>query len=149
MSETTNGPSQQPQPQPAPRPGKRRPGGIPLRKGFDPRRHIGKGRPPKPICIPDILRKIGAETMDTPEGKMQKLEAVCRLVFKYAAAGDSWAVQFIADRTEGKPIARIETETRQVPTLRVEMVTTGAPPETVTATAAAPGQAEDADVTDG
>ena len=51
--------------------------------------------------IPDILRKIASQ-----EGKikgMTKLEIVLENVFQFAMDGRPWAVQFIADRTEGKP----------------------------------------------
>lgn len=58
------------------------------------------GRPPAPICIPNILREIGAEV--DPETKRTRLQGVMAKVFDYADAGQSWAVQFIAERTEGK-----------------------------------------------
>ena len=66
-----------------------------------------KGRPPKQRCIPDILRKIGAETINTKDGTMPKMEALMRMVFKSAVEGNSWAVNFIADRTEGKPVQKL------------------------------------------
>ena len=59
------------------------------------------GRPKKNYSIPDLLDKIGEEE-GTLEG-ITKLEVVLRSVYKYALEGKSWAVQFIADRTEGKP----------------------------------------------
>ena len=78
-----------------------------------------KGRPPKTKYIPDILTKIGKET--PPEsilGKMTKMfpdakdmdfmEAVQRYVYVFALKGHSWAVQYIADRTEGKPVQPID-----------------------------------------
>ena len=34
---------------------------------------------------------------------MTKIEVVLRQVFKYALEGKSWAVEFIANRTEGRP----------------------------------------------
>lgn len=64
------------------------------------------GRPPKIKCIPDILLSIGEEEIDTKEGNISKLEAVLRMVFKKAFEGQNWAVQFIADRTEGKAVER-------------------------------------------
>ena len=60
------------------------------------------GRPPKVRCIPDILLTVGEEEIDTKDGKISKLEAVLRMVYKKAFEGQNWAVQFIADRTEGK-----------------------------------------------
>jgi hypothetical protein len=58
------------------------------------------GRPPKVKSIPDILRKIGEEE-GTLDGK-SKLDVIMYKVFQYALEGKPWAVQFIADRTEGK-----------------------------------------------
>ena len=62
---------------------------------------VGKGRPQGSRSIPDILRKI-AEEEGTNDGTT-KIEVVLRQVFKYALEGKSWAVEFIANRTEGKP----------------------------------------------
>ena len=59
------------------------------------------GRPPKVKSIPDILRRIGDEE-GTLDGKT-KLDVIMYKVFQYALEGKHWAVQFIADRTEGKP----------------------------------------------
>jgi len=68
-----------------------------------------KGRPPKVRCIPDILRKIGEEP-GTRDGEHTKLNVVMRKVFEFALAGKAWAVEFIAERTEGKAIERIEQD---------------------------------------
>ena len=65
------------------------------------------GRPPKVKSIPDILKKIGEEE-GTLDGK-SKLDVIMYKVFQYALEGKPWAVQFIADRTEGKA-----KETREV-----------------------------------
>ena len=67
---------------------------------------VGKGRPKGSLSIPDILRKIGDEEGIT-DGK-SKLDVVLYKVFQYALEGKSWAVQFIADRTEGKALERVE-----------------------------------------
>ena len=67
---------------------------------------VGKGRPKGSQSIPDILRKIGDEE-GTTDGK-SKLDVVMYKVFQYALQGKSWAVQFIADRTEGKALERVE-----------------------------------------
>ena len=66
------------------------------------------GRPKKKQCIPDILRKIGAEEIETKGGRMTKIEALMHMVYKRAVEGDQWAVNFIADRTEGKPVIKVE-----------------------------------------
>ena len=69
---------------------------------------VGKGRPKGSRSIPDILRKISDEE-GTLDG-MDKLEVVLRKVFQYALEGKSWAVQFIAERMEGKAKEHIITE---------------------------------------
>ena len=63
-----------------------------------------KGRPKGVQSIPDLLRKIGSEE-GSVDG-LSKLEVVLRKVFGFAVDGKWWAVQFIADRTEGKAIER-------------------------------------------
>tara|TARA_R110002012_G_scaffold276213_1_gene463103 strand:- start:162 stop:470 length:309 start_codon:yes stop_codon:yes gene_type:complete len=67
------------------------------------------GRPPNRQSIPDLLRAIGEEEGST-DG-LSKLEVVLRKVFGYAVEGKSWAVQFIAERTEGKPLQPMQIET--------------------------------------
>ena len=62
---------------------------------------VGKGRPQGSRSIPDLLRKIAEE--EGTQGGMTKIEVVLRQVFKYALEGKSWAVEFIANRTEGRP----------------------------------------------
>ena len=59
------------------------------------------GRPKGTRSIPDMLLKIGGEE-GTKDGQYSKLEVVLRRVFEYALEGKAWAVEFIADRTEGK-----------------------------------------------
>ena len=63
------------------------------------------GRPKGVQSIPDILRKIGDEE-GTKSGDLTKLQYVMRKVFDFAVEGKPWAVQFIADRTEGKAVER-------------------------------------------
>ena len=74
---------------------------------------VGKGRPKGIQSIPDILRKVGVEE-GTATG-LTKLEVVLRKVFGYAVEGKPWAVQFIADRTEGKALERIDQTINQKP----------------------------------
>jgi len=73
----------------------------------------GKGRPKGVQSIPDILRKIGDEE-GTIDGK-SKLDVIMYKVFQFALEGKPWAVQFIADRTEGKALDRIEQTIKQEP----------------------------------
>ncbi len=60
------------------------------------------GRHKSPRRIEAILQRIGEEELSHNGQTITKLEAVMRAVFGYALKGQSWAVQFIAERTEGK-----------------------------------------------
>lgn len=60
-----------------------------------------KGRPKGTNTLAMLLKKIGEEELDGSD--MDKREAIMRKVYKLAFDGQPWAVQFIADRTEGKP----------------------------------------------
>ncbi len=65
------------------------------------------GRPKKEVCIPDILREI----LSQPEGEdidITKLHAILHRVVENALKGDSWSIQYISDRTEGKSTIRNE-----------------------------------------
>jgi ABC-type ATPase with predicted acetyltransferase domain len=83
--------------------------GIPFKKG-DPR--INKnGRGKGSVSIPDLLRRIGNETITAKDGrKLTKLEAVMTMVYKNAIEGHAWAVEFIASYTEGKPTQKVNFE---------------------------------------
>ena len=79
-------------------------------KGHDPRRNL-KGRGRGKVSISDLLHRLGAERLpkelraNGPEQirtSKTMLEAVMRTTYLYALEGESWAVQFIAERTEGK-----------------------------------------------
>jgi hypothetical protein len=71
-----------------------------------------KGRPPKARCIASILDRLGAQRLPpelrdrigctTPRISPTMLDAVLRRVYLAALDGEGWAVQFIAERTEGK-----------------------------------------------
>jgi len=81
-------------------------GGI-TGKGFKPGQSGNpNGRPKGVQSIPDILRKIGDEE-GTADGK-SKLDVIMYKVFQFALEGKPWAVQFIADRTEGRALERVE-----------------------------------------
>lgn len=75
-----------------------RPGGF--KPGHDPRRCTA-GRTPGTKSIPDLLRRIGEQKIPGEDGQT-KLDAVMLKVYEFALAGHSWAVHFIAERTEGK-----------------------------------------------
>ena len=74
---------------------------------------VGNGRPKGIQSIPDILRKIGDED-GTVDGK-SKLDVIMYMVFQFALEGRPWAVQFIADRTEGKAKEFRETTVKTEP----------------------------------
>lgn len=94
----------------------KKPTGGSFKPGYDPRRE-GAGRKPGQRSIPDMLRRIGAEMTVDEEGKpIDKLERVLQRVFDHARAGQGWAVQFIAERTEGKVKDMLEvTDVRKPP----------------------------------
>jgi len=75
------------------------------------------GRPKKNKCIPDMLRQIGDEVVKKDK---TKLEIVLRRVYREANNGKSWAINFIADRTEGKPKETVEQiDTSQIQEIKM------------------------------
>lgn len=60
------------------------------------------GRPKKGYAIADILNA----RLDTEETR----EKVFNKVVSMALAGDKWAIEFIADRTEGKALERVQKQ---------------------------------------
>lgn len=79
----------------------------------------GPGRPKKEIAIPALLREIGQRQV-SDQDKRTMLMAALETTFKMAIEGESWAMNFIADRTEGKPIQQIISENED--SLVVEVV---------------------------
>lgn len=89
-------------------------------KGFQKGNTLGHGRPKKEICIPDLLRGIGTEPV--PSLLLAKVqakwgpafhpktmrEALMRVTYAEALTGDSIARQFIAERTEGRVVEKME-----------------------------------------
>ena len=71
-----------------------------------------KGRPKKDKCIPEILRKITAEKGN---GGVTKLNLILNNVVNEAIKGDTWSIQFIADRMEGKPAQVIQQTIEELP----------------------------------
>lgn len=83
------------------------------------------GRPKKVRHIPDILAKITAERLP-PKIRAQMaqqfpdisnrptfFEAILRVVVFKAMKGESWAVEFVAERMEGKVVTPIDLSTGQ------------------------------------
>lgn len=63
----------------------------------------GPGRGKAPRHIERILNRIGDEEIVTEDGVVKtRREVMLRMVYGLAEEGTQWAVQFIAERTEGK-----------------------------------------------
>lgn len=77
------------------------------------------GRNPSRRRIEHILQRIGDEELEYQGGTITKLEAVMRAVFNYALKGQAWAVQFIAERTEGKVREQVQSEPENREPLRL------------------------------
>lgn len=91
--------------------------GKPFTKGADPRRNL-RGRGKGVVSIPDLLRRVGRKRLPAALRKkialaqgtstthlrrdITQLEALSDAVYYHALMGESWAVQFVAERTEGK-----------------------------------------------
>ena len=71
-----------------------------------------KGRPKKSKCIPEILRRITAEK---DKSGVTKLNLILNNVVNEAIKGDTWSIQFIADRMEGKPAQVIQQTIEELP----------------------------------
>jgi hypothetical protein len=77
------------------------------------------GRPPMEVAIADIIRTELLE-IDQETGKIKRdlmIERVWDLATKHPP--ERWAVEFIADRTEGKPIQTTITPYRDPDEVRV------------------------------
>jgi len=75
-----------------------------------------KGRPRGTKSIPDILRKIGKQP---GKGGNTRLDDIMEKVYALAEKGMPWAVQFVADRMEGKPHQTTHTTNETVAEVRV------------------------------
>lgn len=64
------------------------------------------GRPKKGTAIADILNKL----LDTPKDNKTRREIILDKVLTMAENGEMAAINFIADRTEGKALERIVTQ---------------------------------------
>lgn len=82
------------------------------------------GRPLKVKHIPDILAKLGQEALPAEirkkmhnypsiMGSATCLNALMRLVYIQALKGIPWAIEFIAERTEGKPRQPVDVNNEQ------------------------------------
>ena len=57
--------------------------------------------------------KVAFEKFDADLSELTMQEAVLRSTFAYAVSGKAWAVQFIADRMEGKPVMKMQVESHE------------------------------------
>ena len=69
-----------------------------------------KGRPPRGHAIADILNMIADEMVLIEDGEITKRELILRVVLDKALEGEQWAVNFYADRTEGKAIQSVDLD---------------------------------------
>ena len=107
-----------------------------FKPGYDPRRNsTGKNR--KHPLISDMLYRIGNERLPKElKGKLPEhiqacktlREALMRVTYLRAIQGESWAVQFVAERTEGKVKDRLEVEGGQRLEIVEEIVDSPHPP---------------------
>ena len=101
------------------------------------------GRPKKIKCIPDILARIGKIIApDDIQKKMRRRfhskekltmqQAVLMMTYDLAAHGTQWAVEFIAERTEGKVVQMMDGSTAtNGPLVLIQNLTKIAPQEKV------------------
>tara|TARA_R100000655_G_scaffold35282_2_gene68658 strand:+ start:189 stop:509 length:321 start_codon:yes stop_codon:yes gene_type:complete len=77
------------------------------------------GRPKKGLAIADILNAKSSEADESGETMKEKM---LRKVYALATGPrpERWAVEFIADRTEGKALERIDQTTRLEPFKLIE-----------------------------
>lgn len=100
--------------------GQFQPGHEPLGRVFQKGDKRGRGRPKTAKCIPDILRRIGDEPVSPvmlarlrakwgPDFRPKNNhEAMLMVAYAQAHEGDAVARAFVAERTEGKVLDRIE-----------------------------------------
>jgi len=65
-----------------------------------------KGRPKKKLCLTDVLREYST-AKDATDGETRLYRLVVK-VWEMALSGDMAAINFIADRLEGKPRQALE-----------------------------------------
>jgi len=65
-----------------------------------------RGRPRKSVFIANLLQEIGDEEHEY--SGMTKAEALCRMLYQMAMAGNLKAINMIFDRVDGKPRLAIE-----------------------------------------
>jgi len=82
---------------------------MPFKKGVS---GNPKGRPMKGHSWADVLEKIGGEKIEKYD--MTRKEAVARKLWGEAAKGQSWAINALMDRLDGKPRMTMDQTTRNI-----------------------------------
>jgi len=72
------------------------------------------GRKPQGKAWADVIRKVLRETVIIDGTEMEKREAIVRKLVIEAAKGESWAINALMDRTDGKPKQVIDQTNRTV-----------------------------------
>lgn len=72
---------------------------MPFQKGH-PGSNNGGGRPPKELCMSDLLRAVVKQT--DPKKKRAKLQIVVDTIVSKAMEGEQWACEMMFQRLEGK-----------------------------------------------
>jgi len=72
-----------------------------------------QGRPPKKYHIGSWLERITSEEVAPGVDSTTKLEWILRLIVRKAMSGEKFAIEFLADRMEGKPRQTIIQQVRQ------------------------------------
>ena len=77
-----------------------------------------KGRPKKEVCITELIRTFG-KTFYNEEERITYYKQMTKKLWEKAAEGDMAAINFIAERTEGKAKQQIDIEHTGNSTLEV------------------------------
>jgi hypothetical protein len=87
-----------------------------FQKGADPRRNLNGQLSKKTLAFNKTLRELiiaeGEHKHTDAEGKvtLKKVEWMVKVLWNAALKGEPWAMQFVAERTEGKVTQPIEAE---------------------------------------
>ena len=111
---------------------KKRGTGKPFKKGHDPRRNKNGSKSKAVVAFNKTLRELlVAEGEQIQKGtigettiKLKKVEWLVKSVWKKAIDGESWAVNFIAERVEGRIIQPVGISGQIDGKLTIEVVET-------------------------
>ena len=80
------------------------------------------GRPPKGQDWSSVLKRIGEEHVEATNGtSLTRKEAIARILYQEAGRGQSWAINAIMDRMDGKPRQAIDQTVQELapPTITI------------------------------